>query len=83
MKNEGQLSIFDIWNPQQRRRPCDYRFKRYLGQKVHISISEGDFIGEVIKIEPYYTEIKVKGYPHILCGTPTTIWPVNKDEWEE
>lgn len=83
MKNEGQLSIFDIQNPQQRRRPCDYGFKRYLGQKVHISISEGDFIGEVIKIEPYYTHIQVSGYPHILAGTPTTFGPVNKDEWEK
>lgn len=80
---KGQLSLFDIPQEKEKRKPCEYGFKRYLGQKVHISISDGDFIGEVIKIEPYYTLIKIKGYPHILVGTPTTFGPVNKAEWEE
>lgn len=80
---KGQLSLFDIPQEKGKRKPCEYGFKRYLGQKVHISISDGDFIGEVIKIEPYYTLIKIKGYPHILVGTPTTFGPVNKAEWEE
>lgn len=80
---KGQLSLFDIPQEKGKRKPCEYGFKRYLGQKVHISISDGDFIGEVIKIESYYTLIKIKGYPHILVGTPTTFGPVNKAEWEE
>ncbi len=78
---EGQLSLFDIHNGTKR--PCDYRFKRYIGQKVNISISEGDFVGEVIRIEPYYTIIRVPGYPHLLAGTPTTFGPVNKEEKDE
>lgn len=80
---KGQLSLFDIPQEKGKRKPCEYGFKRYLGQKVHISISDGDFIGEVIKIESYYTLIKIKDYPHILVGTPTTFGPVNKAEWEE
>lgn len=80
---KGQLSLFDIPSEKGKKKPYEYGFKRYIGQKVHISISEGDFIGEVVKIEPYYTEIKIKGYPHILAGTPTTFGPVNKNEWEK
>lgn len=79
---EGQLSLFDLPREKGKRKPCEYSFKRYIGQKVKIHITEGEYIGEVTKIEPYYTHIRVPGYPHILAGTPTTCGPVNKEKWE-
>lgn len=60
-----QLSIFDMF------RPCDYTWRRYIGQKVRI----GDDIGTITKIEPYYTDILVEN-KGILAGTPTTCAPV-------
>ena len=30
----GQYSIFDCHSKTEKLRPCDYRFRRYIGQKV-------------------------------------------------
>ena len=76
---DGQLSLFDL--NYSRKLPSDYSFKRYIGQFVYILCSDGDFIGKVYKIEPYYTFICVDGYPHILVGTPTTFHPVRKEDY--
>ena len=68
---KGQYSIFDL-NKSEKQKPCEYRFKRYIGQKVLFWL-----IGEVdtiTKIEPYYT-ITAKG----LVGTPTTICPAQEE----
>ncbi|MBO7426219.1 MAG: hypothetical protein J6U23_11135 [Clostridiales bacterium] len=78
MKNEGQLSIFDIHNPQQRRRPCEYDFKRYLGQEVLFFLTGHK--GKIVSIEPYYTIVDPGTGEGYLAGTPTTICPVNKEE---
>ena len=77
---EGQLSLFDIHRGP--RKPCEYGFKRYIGQKVHMNITEGHVIGKVVKIEPYYTIIEVEGMGQ-LAGTPTTFGPENKEEWDD
>lgn len=69
MQNEGQYSIFDVVKDT---RPCAYRFKRYIGQKVafwYLNIT-----GTVIEIEPYYTIIATD--QGTMAGTPTTICPV-------
>lgn len=78
---EGQLSLFDIRTGPKR--PCDYRFKRYIGQKVGLSVTSGDYIGKIVGIEPYYTEIEVPGTDCTWAGTPTTCYPINKEEYDE
>ena len=69
----GQYSLFDYQS--QKHRPCDYRFKRYIGQKVHIR----DYIGEITEIESYYTTIYVEGHGEFV-GTPTTMYPVERED---
>ena len=65
----GQLSIFDVSNEPPR--PCDYKFKRYIGQEVEVYISGHPPIRATITgIEPYYTELDV-GY----VGTPYNLSP--------
>lgn len=76
---DGQFSLFDL--NYSCKRPSDYRFKRYIGQFVHISCSDGDFIGKVCDIKPYYTFINVDGYSHILVGTPTTFSPLDRKDY--
>ena len=76
---DGQYSIFDYGN--QKHRPCDYRFKRYIGQKVGLSVASGEFVGEVIEIEPYYTTINIKGHG-LFAGTPTTIYPIERSDYD-
>lgn len=72
---EGQLSLFDFFDnvQSQKRRPCDYKFKRYVGQRVNIMI--GAYRGQaarngVIKeiIDSYYTLVSVGNKEFI--GTP-------------
>lgn len=70
----GQYSIWDYQS--KKKRPCDYRFERYIGQKVWLSITSGKFVGEIVEIEAYYTIVKVKGHYSLYAGTPTTIYPI-------
>lgn len=68
---DGQMSIFDCRHTNEKLKPCDYRFVRYIGQKVWL-------LGEVkniAKIEPYYTIMTDR-----TVGTPTTIYPVKEEE---
>lgn len=67
----GQLSIFDIRPAEQAKRPCDYSFKRYIGQKVCASFDNK--VHTIAEIEPYYT-ITSDG----MVGTPSTIWPAEE-----
>lgn len=65
---DGQLSIFDVHDGKLR--PCDYKFKRYIGQKVRFNCSCGDGGEHVITgIEEYYTILDDGRW----VGTPTTI----------
>lgn len=56
---EGQLTIFDAYQDD---RPCRYRFKRYVGQKVNVMI--GPYMdhrivtGVITEIGPYYTTVR-------------------------
>ena len=49
---DGQLTVYDLG---KKKRPCDYSFQRYIGQKVFIHTSNGPIKGRIDKIEPYYT----------------------------
>lgn len=53
----GQYSIFDNLGMG---RPCDYDFQRYIGQRVHICVTSGHYIGVVTEIGAYYTTIAVE-----------------------
>lgn len=69
----GQLSIFDIHN--EKKRPCDYSFQRYIGQEVELGCG---VTGKITEIEPYYTIIlarDIDGVMREFAGTPTTCWP--------
>ena len=71
---KGQYSIFD-YHPKKR--PCEYGFQRYIGQKVRFNQSCGDGgVHTITEIEKYYT-IMDDG---MWVGTPTTIHPVRGEE---
>lgn len=75
----GQYSIFDI--QPKKRRPCDYKFKRYIGQKVVLYATSGIYNGTVKTIKTYYTIINVHGDE--MVGTPSTMAPADKEEYDE
>lgn len=79
----GQLSIFDIHLPKSTKSPCDYDWKRYIGQKVYVCVTSGDYIGVITEIAPYYTTIEVEELDCLLAGTPTTCYPVDEREVEK
>ena len=68
---DGQLTIFDLY--VGKKRPCDYRFKRYIGQTVAVHTWHDGmrkvWIGTVKRIEPYYTIVNIGGEE--IVGTPT------------
>lgn len=72
---KGQLTIWDAKKPT---RPCDYRFQRYIGQKVELMIGaygHGHKIlkGTITGIKPYYTDVKVGSKTY--AGTPYNTAP--------
>ena len=79
VKMEGQYSIYDT--PGEAK-PCSYSWQRYIGQKVFVSdsLGQGDYIGVIVDIFPYYTTIDVEGLDYYLTGTPTTCYPVEEVE---
>lgn len=82
---EGQYIIFDYTHDDETScRPCDYRFRRYIGQRVRlIGVACGDDVkGKVHIIGPYYTIVKTDG-GFLMCGTPYNTAPENKEEYYE
>lgn len=77
---KGQMSLFDFIDKPKKRRPCDYRFKRYIGQKVRFRDRKG--IYRITDIFPYYTYI-INWKGEELVGTPYDIWPVDRSEEED
>ena len=69
---DGQISIFDFRRTNEKLKPCEYGFVRYIGQKVWLN---GE-IKTIAEIEPYY-KITADG----LVGTPSTIYPVKEEEY--
>lgn len=77
---DGQYSIFDIPEGPGELKPYEYDFQRYIGQRVHISATSGDYIGVITEIGPYYTTVAVKELDCFLAGTATSIYPVDESE---
>lgn len=67
----GQFSLFDNVGSL----PCQYKFDRYIGQKVTLMVGAFPFHrsvkGKVIGIEPYYTFVKTK--EGLMVGTPYSL----------
>ena len=59
----GQLTLFDM----QTGRPCDYGFRRHIGQKVR-RWKTGK-IARITEIKPYYTYLDdgTVGTPYDIC----------------
>lgn len=73
---EGQLSIFDIHLAGRDRKPCEYSFQRFIGQRVMWGYYMTDKKpGNIIEIEPYYTIIRTDN-GEILVGTPQSVKPM-------
>lgn len=71
----GQMSIFDI-HTDHNWKPCEYRFKRYIGQRVRSKSKYGvQYIGTIVSMEPYYTNIRTDDGREIV-GTPYDVEPV-------
>ena len=64
----GQFSLFGNVGSL----PCQYKFDRYIGQKVTLMVGaypDHKLVnGTVVGIEPYYTFIKTK--EGLMVGTP-------------
>ena len=69
---EGQQSLWDLGKPEKLR-PCDYRFERYIGQKVNTTFGG---IGVITEIDKYYTTVVIDGEDY--AGTPDTISPIDE-----
>ena len=74
----AQLNIFDAVNEG---RPCEYRFQRYIGQRVYISLGGGytqrEIKGTITAIKPYYTYVKTAVGE--LAGTPYNVRPTEDE----
>lgn len=69
---DGQFSIFDVGIKQDRRKPCEYAFARYIGQKV----ATNRYVGTICKIEPYYTHIRTAD-GEVVAGSPHDLVPLD------
>lgn len=74
MESTGQYSLFDYCADPENRKPCEYSFKRYIGQKVGAIFLPAKKTGTIVKIEQYYTIIDVGD--RFMVGGPSTIWPI-------
>lgn len=70
---KGQLSIYD---PEERRRPCEYPFKREIGQRVKFWRSGR--LATIVDIQPYFT-IAIDENGEVWAGTPYEITPADED----
>lgn len=73
----GQYSIWDYLTDQNKPKPCEYSFLRYIGQKVGI----GGTIGIIEEIEDYYTIVDAGD--RYMIGTPTNMWPIEGGDLNE
>lgn len=75
----GQLTIFDTYTDNK---PCRYKFKRYIGQKVRVMIGpwrDQNFkTGTITKIEPYYTRVRCGRKEY--SATPYSLTEVKDDK---
>lgn len=69
---QGQYTIEGL-APRKKRRPCEYSFPRYIGQRVR---DNGEHI--IAEIKPYYTI-----YTDGMVGTPHSMVPADPEEREQ
>lgn len=67
----GQYTLWDMSPTIKKRRPCEYSFRRYIGQKVKDHLGEHT-ISEIGTFYTYFTDG--------LCGTPHDLTPVDPVE---
>ena len=72
---DGQYSMFDIHDETKPRRPCEYSFQRYIGQRVRLS---NGITGKIAEINPYYTDVLGEDGNQYV-GTPTTTAPIEEE----
>lgn len=77
---DGQLTVYDLG---KKKRPCEYSFQRYIGQRVRLHCTEGTIEGVIEKIEPYYTYIKAEDKELYYAGTPYNVSPAEGSEKNE
>lgn len=77
-KMKGQRTVYDD-GIENDRRPCRYRFPRYIGQKVYC-YGFPDEVFTIIDIPSGYYTIIVSDKGRQFVGTPTTIWPIREGE---
>lgn len=70
-----QLSIYDVVVDHSR--PCAYRFKRYIGQRLQFWRS--GITGTVKAIKPYYTYVETDDGV-LLVGSPYELAEVVNDD---
>ncbi len=75
MRYAGQTHIFDL-GIEEDRRPCRYKFHRYVGQRIRTSHGRG-VITKIVS--PYYTYFK-NDRGEELVGTPHDMVPENPEE---
>lgn len=78
---DGQMNLWDCMSankPEGKRKPYEYDFNRYVGQKVWVFDERGNRKeGTVTKIEHYYTIVNV--YGESLTCTTHNLAPVGVD----
>ena len=76
---EGQMNAFDFMT-KERKRPCEYDFIRYTGQRVCVFFRTNYIHGTVTAFDDYYTEIRDDAMKEWV-GTPTNTIP--EERWEQ
>lgn len=72
----GQLTMFDYHQDEEQLKPCEYKFKRYIGQKVELFFYPDKVLrGTITEIEQYYTIIQAEDGEEYV-GTPTSVSPI-------
>lgn len=71
----GQISMYDAMAENENRKPCEYRFHRFIGQRIRFW-REG-IEATISEIKPYYTYCLTDN-GEILVGTPYDISPMEE-----
>lgn len=76
---DGQYTIFSYQETPKKLRPCDYKFKRYLGQHVDVFFYPRVIHGTITEIKPYYTYI-LGDDGELYAGTPINTIPAERED---
>ena len=64
-------------------RPCEYKFKRYIGQPVSVwnRMMDEYIHGTIVDIKPYYTEVCVGDGRTLMCTPHGDFRPLKPMPW--